>query len=124
MKKQLEVLKQVKPGEKTRDVITAARINAMQDLIKALFFGENLKGAGGITIQKQDSGVSIVLSYLDPAVLAASGITPGGSGNPPDPNDPPSQMPFRKDDGTLLQLGIVELTLCDGRTLRVLGSIA
>jgi hypothetical protein len=120
MKKQLEVLKQVKPGEKTRDVITAARINAMQDLIKALFFGENLKGAGGITIQKQDSGVSIVLSYLDPALLAASGITPGGSGD----GDPPSQMPFRKDDGTLLQLGIVELTLCDGRTLRVLGSIA
>ena len=55
----LSNLTQIIPGTKLTDALTATRLNAIQDAIKALARGENLKAGPNTTIKRNLSGVSI-----------------------------------------------------------------
>jgi hypothetical protein len=69
-RKLIDSLKPVASGQDLLDVLTAARINTIQDLLKALWLGNNLAPGKNVTISRGDNQVTI-------ASAAAAGT--GGS---------------------------------------------
>ena len=102
MQNDIKNLDAVTAGAQLLDVLTAVRINAIQNLIKEVFFGANVSGAGGIKIERNANGFNISIDSLTVAnaVIDALG-KPNGVGYPEKPS-------------------FIELELCDGRKISVL----
>ena len=71
MNKNLAVLKSVTAGTPLMDALTVARINAIQDAIKQLWSGENLRSGGNVQIVPSANGPTV-------NVLAGGGTSAGG----------------------------------------------
>jgi hypothetical protein len=54
-----KALTPVTTGDKIFDVVTAARINAMQELLKQLWSGENLRSGGNVQIVPSANGPTV-----------------------------------------------------------------
>lgn len=115
-------LTKVNPGSKLLDIVTAARVNSIQDLLRSVAQGENLTGAGGITINRTFDGVTI--TWVDPGTKSAT--DPNAPPGPPTPPDTPPGGGFQytpPGGGDPISLTLITLELCDGTTVEVLGTL-
>ncbi len=71
MNKNIAALKPVTAGTPLMDALTVARINAIQDAIKQLWSGENLRSGGNVQIVPSANGPTV-------NVLAGGGTSAGG----------------------------------------------
>lgn len=74
MSDSLRELTQVKQGESMRDTLTAARINAVQDILRGLVKGDNIQS--GLNVKKRSVGGGVMLS----SNAAGGAAAPAGNG--------------------------------------------
>ena len=70
----LELLTPVRPGMTWDEVLTAARVNAIQDLLRHLLSGENVAAGTGLFIRRSPDGWSVRAGRL--AALGAAVLLP------------------------------------------------
>lgn len=136
MQTDLKNLLEVKAGDNFLDVLTSLRMNSIQRLIREIFFGDNVSVGGGITKSRNANGYTLLTTpsvanpsseggiYYEPGTPATPGTPPGPNGEPGTPGTPgtPGGTFYNPGGGAPpVQLRPIELELCDGTVVHVMG---